>query len=109
QTAVVIKKIHQIIQEIKKKGVTAEELQMTKEQIKTELILGNESAKSRMNANGKSLLNRGRYIPIEELIEGINNVSLEKVKDFANHYLDMNNCSFSFVGKLKEIDIKALT
>lgn len=108
QTSIVIKKVHQIIKDLKKKGVTAEELAMTKEQIKTELILGSESAKSRMNSNGKSMLNRGRIAPMEELIAGINKVSLQDIKNFANKYLEVENCSLSLVGNMKEIDLKEI-
>lgn len=108
QTVTVVKKIYQIIQEMKKKGVTPEELNMTKEQIKTELILGNESAKSRMNSNGKSMINRGRIVSIEEMIDGIDRVSLKCVHDFANRYFDLSKASLSLVGNLKEIDMKAL-
>ncbi len=104
QTVSVVKKINQIISDIKKKGVTAEELSMTKEQIKTELILGSESAKSRMNANGKAMLNRGRLTPIEELIGGVDKVSLESVKEFANRYLNLSSASISLVGNLKDTD-----
>ena len=108
QTPTVVKKIYQIITEIKKKGVTAEELSMTKEQIKTELILGNESAKSRMNANGKALLNRGRLIQMEELIEGIDKVSLNHITEFANQYLNPAKASVSLVGNLKDLDMRIL-
>lgn len=108
QAPTVFKKIMKIIEEVKKRGVTSEELQMTKEQIKTELILGSESAKSRMNANGKSMINRGRIISLEEMVEGINAVSLEDVKDFANRYFDLSKCSLSLVGNLKDVDVKSL-
>jgi predicted Zn-dependent peptidase len=81
---------------------------MTKEQIKTELILGNESAKSRMNANGKALLNRGRLIQMEELIEGIDKVSLTNIMDFANQYLNPAKASVSLVGNLKDLDTRIL-
>lgn len=108
QTTTVIKKVFRIINELKKKGVTEEELSMTKEQIKTELILGNESAKARMNANGKSIMNRGRIISMEEIIEEIDKVSLEKVRDFANQYFDISKASISLVGNLKEIDLDTI-
>ena len=108
QTATVIKKIWQIINEIKKKGVTTEELQMTKEQIKTELILGSESARSRMNSNGKSIINRGRIITLEEMIGGIESVTIGSVLDFANRYFDPKTASVSLVGNLKEFDLKVL-
>lgn len=107
QTSTVVKKIHQVINEMKKKGITSEELSMTKEQIKTELILGSESARSRMNSNGKSLLNRGKISSLEELINGIDKIRLMDVKEFADRYLDMDNYSISFVGNLKEIDLQS--
>lgn len=106
QTSTVVKKIFQIMNELKKKGVTEEELSMTKEQIKTELILGNESAKSIMNSNGKSMMNRGRIVTMEELIEGIEKVTQRSILDFANKYFDLKNASISLVGNLKEIDLK---
>jgi predicted Zn-dependent peptidase len=108
QTPTVVKKVYQIINEIKKKGVTQEELSMTKEQIKTELILGNESTKSRMNSNGKSMIGRGKVIPLEELINEINKVSLNDVTDFANRYFDVDNASMSLVGNLKGINLKEI-
>lgn len=101
QKDTVIKKIHNIVDTLRKRGITAEELSMTKEQIKTELILGNESAKSRMNSNGKSMLSRGRLVPLNELLEGIDRVSLEDVIDFARSYMDIANSSISLVGNLK--------
>ncbi len=108
QTPTVVKKIRQIITDMRRKGVTEEELAMTKEQIKTELILGSESAKSRMNTNGKSMLNRGRVTTQEELLEGINSVSLADLKRFANQYLNLEVCSYSLVGNLKGLDLKEL-
>lgn len=108
QTSAVVKKIYKIITDIRKKGITMDELQMTKEQLKTEIILGNESAKSRMNANGKSMLYRGRIISAEELVEGIDAVTLEEVKDFADCYLDLSKCSVSLVGNIKDVDRKIL-
>lgn len=108
QTSTVVKKVVQIINDIKKNSVTEEELSMTKEQIKTELILGNESAKSRMNSNGKAMINRGRIVTIEELVDEINKVSRSRIIDFANKYLDINKASISLVGNLKDIDLKAI-
>ncbi|MDF2512896.1 MAG: ymxG [Herbinix sp.] len=108
QTALVVKKIFQILSELKKKGVTKDELSMTKEQIKTELILGSESAKSRMNSNGKSMVYRGRIIPIEEIVSGIEGVTQESILEFANRYFDFKTASISLVGNLKSFDLKAL-
>ena len=101
QKDTVIKKIYNIVEGLKKRGVTVEELSMNKEQIKTELILGREGARNRMNANGKSMLFRGSLVPLGELIEGIDGVSLEDVKSFANRYMDISHSSLSLVGNIK--------
>lgn len=108
QTETVIKKIKQIMNDLKKNGVLAEELSMTKEQIKTELILGSESAKSRMNSNGKSMINRGKIVSIDEVLSGIESVTLEAVHEFAKRYFDLSKASISLVGNLKEIDLKKI-
>lgn len=108
QAPVVIRKIYQIINDMKKKGVTDEELSMTKAQIKTELTLANESAKSIMNSNGKSMLGRGRIVTIEEMLNGIDKVERKDVLDFTNRYFDLEAASISLVGNLKDLDPEAL-
>ncbi len=100
----VVQNIFEVIEDLKQKGLTEDELSMTKEQIKTELILGNESAKNRMNSNGKSILFRGLITPLEETIRKVNEVTLEEVTEFAKKYLVKENCSFSLVGNLQNID-----
>jgi len=101
QKNTVIDMIYDEIDDLKKNGITEDELAMTKEQIKTELILGNEGAKNRMNANAKSMMSRGRLVSINELIDKINSVTLENVLDFVNRYLDISNSSMSLVGNIR--------
>ena len=101
QKDIVIKKIKAIVDNIYKKGITLDELNMAKEQIKTDIIMGSEGARSRMNANGKAILNRGRLVTLQELIDGIERVSLEDVKEFASRYLDFTYSSMSQVGNIK--------
>lgn len=100
----VVSGIFNAIEELKRDGLTEEELSMSKEQIKTELIMGDESAKNRMNSNGKSILFRNTIIPLAETINRINQVNSEQIKEFANQYLDKEKCSISLVGNLDNID-----
>jgi predicted Zn-dependent peptidase len=104
QLNAVVSGIFNTIEELKTDSLTEEELSMSKEQIKTELIMGDESAKNRMNSNGKSILFRNAIIPLEETIDRINQVTSEQVKEFANKYLNKENCSISLVGNLDNID-----
>lgn len=100
----VVANIFGVIEELKQNGLTEDELTMTKEQIKTELILGNESAKNRMNSNGKAILFKDYITPIEETIERVNEVTSGEVMEFARKYLVRERCSFSLVGNLQNID-----
>ncbi len=77
---------------------------MSKEQIKTELIMGNESAKNRMNSNGKSILLKNYIVPLEETINKVNEVTGAEIKNFAKKYLVKENCSLSLVGNLDKVD-----
>ncbi len=104
----VVNNIFQIIDDIKENGITDEELSMCKEQIKTELILGDETAKNRMNSNGKAMLFRGYIIPLEEIIEKVNAVTREEIKQFAAKYLVKENVSISLVGNLEGVDKEGL-
>lgn len=104
QLKAVVSGIFNTIEEFRNDSLTEEELSMSKEQIKTELIMGDESAKNRMNSNGKSILFRGKIIPLEETLDKINQVTLEQVKEFANKYLNKENCSISLVGNLDNVD-----
>lgn len=109
QIEIVIKMIFENIEELKKDGVTDEELAQTKEQIKTELIMGSESSKSRMNSNGKSIMNRGAITPLDETIERVNQITREDIINYLNKYYDTSRCSISLVGNLNEVNVERIT
>lgn len=108
QAVEVVKKSIDIMEEIKKNSITEKELAMTKEQLKTELIMGNESAKSRMNSNAKAILLRGEIIPFDEVIKKVNEVTLDDVKQFANELFNIDQCALALVGNLEGIGVKEL-
>jgi len=105
QLGPVVQNIFKVIEDLKLNGLTDDELTMTKEQIKTELIMGNESAKNRMNSNGKSIMFKEDITPLKETIRKVNEVTGEEITAFAKKYLIKENCSFSLVGNIENIDI----
>lgn len=102
---VVYDTIFHVINSLQENGISEEELFRTKEQIKTELIIGNESTRNRMSSNGKALLSIGKIIPLDETIQSLQAVTLEDVNAFMKHYLQKENSSLSLVGNLPK-DIK---
>lgn len=97
---IVLDEIMQVIKELKEYGVTKEEIHRVKEQIKIELIIGTESTRNRMDGNGRSILRRGKIIPIDETIDAINQVTEEQIMIFLKKYIQEEKCSISLVGNL---------
>lgn len=101
----VFEKIINIIEDLKRTGITNEELVQMKEQIKTELIIESESTRNRMENNGKFLLNHEKVISIDETIRKINLVTKEEIHEFMNRYLNPNLLSMSLIGNLSKSNI----
>lgn len=66
---------------LKRSGVSADELSMSKEQMKTNYIFGQENVASRMFANGKNVLLLDRVYTPEEVIQGIDCVSFDDIDE----------------------------
>ena len=79
-TEEVIECILEEVNQIRKQGITADELARTKAQIKGSLYLGLESVSSRMSRLGKTELTYNRVLSPDEVVEKLEKVTLEDVK-----------------------------
>ncbi len=86
------------IMDIKKNGLTKEELERTKSQIKGGLYLGLESASSRMSRLGKTELTYNRVIAPEEVVEKLERVSMEDIHRVANRLWLKDKVSLLMLG-----------
>ena len=66
---------------LRKDGVTMDELSMSKEQLKSSFIFGQENVASRMFANGKNVTLLDRIYSPEEITAEIDRVSLEDIEE----------------------------
>ena len=80
------------------KGMTREEFEMSRQQLKAGYILGQESTSARMNAAGRRLLLLNRTRSEEEVISAIDNMTLEGVNALAQELLRVEP-SVALVGK----------
>lgn len=108
QTETVFDAIFQVIDDLVEHGLDEDELTMTVEQIKTDLVMASESAKSRMSSNAKAVMSRGYIIPMEETLERLNAVTGDDVVKFAKKYFVKERASISLVGNLEEVDVERL-
>ncbi|PRR70469.1 M16 family metallopeptidase [Neomoorella humiferrea] len=71
------------IASIKNKGVTPQELKRTKDQIRGNLLLGQENVNHRMSRLGRTELTYGRVVTTEEIIERLQAVTADDIQAVA--------------------------
>ncbi|MEH6940455.1 M16 family metallopeptidase [Bacillus sp. JJ722] len=84
QMEVLFQTIQQTIDTFKREGITAKELNNSKEQLKGNLMLSLESTNSRMSRNGKNELVLGNHRSLDEIVELIDNVTQDSVAAITN-------------------------
>lgn len=79
-------------------GVSEEEVQRTKNQIKASMYLGMESVMTRMNRLGKSQMLYGKVPPLEEVMEKVFAVTPQMVQTYAEETLGRGVYSLASIG-----------
>tara|TARA_Y100001935_G_scaffold254518_1_gene263810 strand:+ start:38 stop:1291 length:1254 start_codon:yes stop_codon:yes gene_type:complete len=82
---------------------TSEELQRAKAQFKSSLLMGQESTSTRCRSNASKYLMHNRIIPIEEIIEEIDNVKLDDLERARKNILK-SNITLSSIGPVKNLE-----
>lgn len=78
---------------LKRNGVTGEELQKGKEQLKSSYIFGQENVNSRMFSIGKNSLLLGRVETMDQVLEKIDRVTMEDIERVSAIISDIENYS----------------
>ncbi len=90
QLDVLFETMQETLSKLKQEGITAKELNNSKEQLKGSLMLSLESTNSRMSRNGKNELLLGRHRSLDEIIEQIDAVTKQGVDKMANEIFTDN-------------------
>jgi peptidase M16 domain protein len=94
------------LEKLRRNGLTKEEFIRSKEQLKGSYMLGQESTSARNNAIGKMELLRGRVYSEEEIMQRIENISMDDVQAILPKVLDANAMCASAVGRVEGISEK---
>jgi predicted Zn-dependent peptidase len=97
----VVELIYKEIKKMKEKGVSAEEMKKAKEHIKGSILLGMESSSSRMSRLAKDELSFGRSFKMEDVISGINRVTLKQIHELANTLFNSKLTSLTAIGPIE--------
>lgn len=104
QAEAVYKGIAAEIAAVRKEGISEKILNVTKEQMISNFIIGSESTLNRMTAAGSAMLLRGKVQEMEEVIEKIEAVTQKDLAEVAELIFAKPQMSYSAVGNLKGVD-----
>lgn len=91
------------------RGISSDELEKAKEQLKGNYILGLESTGSRMNSMGKSELLLGCIKTPDEILEKISAVDMDSIRETTGRVFNSKKIALALVGKVDKMtkeDIK---
>lgn len=92
---------------LKEKGITDEELSIAKEQLKSTYIFSQENVNGRMFSIGKNTTLLGKVYTPEEIIEGIDRVTMKDIKEVSELIYDVKNyCGVAITNK--KINLKKI-
>jgi predicted Zn-dependent peptidase len=88
------------IRDLKKHGVTEEELRRAKDHLKGSLMLSLESTSSRMNRLAKQEMHHGSFLTIDAMLEAVDRVRHEEVQALVTELLDEDRLALTTLGPL---------
>ena len=108
QSAAVLDAVMETVDEMRQTPVSERELELTKQQIRTELWMATESTHNRMEANAKSWIYQKRPESIDETIACMEALTTEDVAEFMDKYLRVENASAAFIGNFDGFDFDGI-
>lgn len=97
-----------LIEELRKNGLTRRELERGIEQLKGSYVLGQESTGVMMRVNAKNVLFSDKLFDIDEKIKEIENITLAQTKEVIDYSYDLSKASLAYIGKKPNCDIDKL-
>ena len=88
------------IRDLKKHGVTVEELRRSKDHLKGSLMLSLESTSSRMNRLAKHEMHHGSFLTMDQMLAAIDGVRHEEVSALIAELLDEDRLALTTLGPL---------
>jgi predicted Zn-dependent peptidase len=101
----VVESVVSEFQKLKSELVSAEELQRAKDQLKGSLMLSLESSTARMSNLARQEMYFDRFYGLDELIEKIEAVTANELKDLANYFFKTENIAVTVLGNLNGLKL----
>lgn len=93
------------MEKLKREGIDDDEFARAREHLKGQLVLGLESTRNRMTRLGRSELTHGEILSVDELVDRVNEVTKEQIKELANKLFVKERMVLTIIGPIKEKDL----
>lgn len=100
--------IYKEIENLKKNKITKQQIEKTKEQLKSNYIMGLESTSNRMSSIGRSKILIDKIKTPDEIIQEVDLIQKEDIDYLIDKIFNMDKMSISLVGKVDDIKIETL-
>jgi predicted Zn-dependent peptidase len=103
----VLKSVLKELRDLKKDGITADELKRAKDHLKGSLMLSLESTSSRMNRLAKHEMHLGSFLTMDEMLASIDGVKHEEVQALVTQVIDEEQLALTTLGPLDRRNLPA--
>lgn len=93
--------INGVIAKLKSDGVTAEEFERSRQQMKSSMLFSNENSNSQMLLYGKHMLYHDKTFDFEEKLDKINAMTLDEAREVLSAMFDEKQKAVALVGNTK--------
>ncbi len=93
---------------LREKLISGEELKRAKENIKGSVMLGLESSSSRMTYLAQQLIHYGRFHTLEEILNGVERVTAQEIRDMANRIFDTSYFTLTALTSRNSEELKSV-
>lgn len=92
---------------LEEKGISSEELESSRAQLKAAYVFGQENVAGRMFKNGKNTILTGKISTPEEVVKGFDDVTMDDIEKMKKLICDFSNYSAVVVSK-QHVDLKRI-
>jgi len=103
----VLKSVLKELRDLKKDGITADELKRAKDHLKGSLMLSLESTSSRMNRLAKHEMHLGAFLTMDAMLASIDGVKHEEVQALVTEVIDEDRLALTTLGPLDRRNLPA--
>jgi len=94
------------LKRIKREGVSAEEIELAKQQSVATILLGLEDSSNRAANLAQQEITFGKQIPLEETLRNIEQVTTEEIRELAREFFQTERIALAALGNLNGLKIE---